>query len=496
MTTRPTSDRAPQDAAGPGVLEADAQGFCRAEGRPRLLLAAVLASAMGFIDGSVTAIAIPAIRESLGASLPEAQWIGNAYLLTLAALVLVGGAAGDRFGTARAFGWGIAAFVATSLICAAAPTPAILIGARAAQGAAAALMVPGSLALIAKAYPQAERGRAIGTWAAASALTTALGPILGGLLLSQGGPGLWRWIFAVNLPLGLTAFLLLRSSVRADPGRPDHPIDWTGAALATLGLGLLAVGLTRAGTAGATLPLVAGAAALAAFIGVEARSRHPMMPLSLFADRGFAAANLATFALYFALSAVLFFLPMLLVAGWGRGEVEASLAFAPLTVAIFLLSSRFGALADRLGPGPLIGGGSALVALAYGWLALAVGSGSFWAGVMPPMIVAGLGMAMVVAPLSTAVMTGAGGERSGAASGINNAVSRVAGLVAVALMGAVAAGAYAAAGGTLSYGEAAPAPGPGGHVEAMTRAFSTVASISAALAGLAAVVALAGLRRP
>ncbi len=492
MTSQAIPDRAPQDAAGPDAV----QGFCHAEGRPRLLLAAILASAMGFIDGSVTAIAIPAIRESLSATLPQAQWIGNAYMLTLAALVLVGGAAGDRFGTARAFGWGIAAFVATSLICAAAPTPAILIAARAAQGAAAALMVPGSLALIAKAYPEAERGRAIGTWAAASALTTALGPILGGLLLSQGGPGLWRWIFAVNLPLGLVAFALLRSSVRADPGRPDHPIDWAGAALATLGLGLLATGLTRAGTAGAVLPSLAGVAALAAFVVAQARGRHPMMPLSLFADRGFAVANLATFALYFALSAVLFFLPMLLVAGWGRGEVQASIAFAPLTVAIFLLSSRFGALADRVGPGPLIGGGSALVALAYAWLALAVGTESFWRGVMPPMIVAGLGMAMVVAPLSAAVMGGAGEERSGAASGINNAVSRVAGLVAVALMGAVATGAYAAAGGPLSYGEAAPSSVATAHVSAMTEAFARVAWISAALAALAAAVALAGLRRP
>ncbi len=491
MTSQPIPDRAPQDAAGPDAVP----GLCTAAARPRLLLAAILASAMGFIDGSVTAIAIPAIRESLGASLPEAQWIGNAYMLTLAALVLAGGAAGDRFGTARAFGWGIAAFVTTSLLCALAPTPAILIAARAAQGAAAALMVPGSLALIAKAYPEAERGRAIGTWAAASALTTALGPILGGLLLSQGGPGLWRWIFLVNLPLGLVALLVLRASVHADPARPGHPIDWIGAALATLGLGLLATGLTRVGTAGAALPSLAGVATLAAFVAAEARNRHPMMPLSLFADRGFAVANLATFALYFALSAVLFFLPMLLVAGWGRGEVEASLAFAPLTVAIFLLSSRFGALADRLGPGPLIGGGSALVALAYAWLALAVGSGAFWAGVMPPMIVAGLGMAMVVAPLSAAVMGGAGNARSGAASGINNAVSRVAGLVAVALMGAVAASAYGSAGGTLSYGEAAPASGAEGHVQAMTRAFALVAWVSAGLAGLAAVVALAGPRR-
>lgn len=459
--------------------------------RRRLLWAAILASAMGFIDGSVLAIAIPAIREGLGASLAEAQWVSNAYLVTLSALILAGGALGDRFGTARAFGAGIAAFVAFSLLCAVAPTAPLLVAARALQGAAAALMVPGSLALIARSFPAEERGRAIGTWAAASALTTAMGPLLGGLLLSLETPGVWRWIFAVNLPLGALSLWLMRDGLKSDRGRPDRPVDWPGAALATLGLGLLAAGLTQAqGGLGLS---VAGLATLAAFVALEARTPHPMMPLGLFRDRGFAVANLATFALYAALSAVLFFLPMLLVAGWGLSEFETSLAFAPLSAAIFLLSARFGALADRRGPGPLIGGGAGVVALAYGWLALAAPGQSFWAGVMPPMVLAGLGMAMVVAPLSAAVMGAVQEDDSGAASGINNAVSRVAGLVAVAALGGVAASAYAAAGGTLSYGEPGEAPG---HAAAMSRAFAAIAWTAAALAALSALMALLGLRRP
>jgi EmrB/QacA subfamily drug resistance transporter len=445
---------------------------------------------MGFIDGSVLAIAIPAIREGLGATLVEAQWISNAYMVSLSALILVGGAFGDRFGTARVFAVGIVAFVASSLLCAIAPNAVLLIAARAIQGAAAALMVPGSLALIARAYPPEERGRAIGLWAAASALTTALGPVVGGLLLSLEMPGVWRWIFAVNLPLGAVALWLMRDALRADQGRPDHPVDIPGAVLATLGLGLLTGGLTQEPS---HLGLAsAGVGVLVVFVVVEARSSHPMMPLRLFRDRAFAVANLATFALYAGLSAVLFYLPMLLIAGWHLSAFETSFAFAPISAAIFLLSSRFGAMADRTGPGPLIGGGAALVALAYAWLALTLGLESFWAGVLPPMVLAGLGMSMVVAPLSAAVMGAASQDDSGAASGINNAVSRVAGLMAVAVLGGAAAAAYRAAGGTLSYGEVGEAAG---HAEAMTRAFASVAWTASALAAVSAIMSFAGIPR-
>ena len=475
--------------ARPPPTRSGAASFLDGRSRRPLLWAAILASALGFIDGSVLAIAIPSIRDGLGATLAEAQWVSNAYMLTLSALILAGGALGDRFGTARVFAAGIAGFILSSLICAAAPSATLLIGARALQGAAAALMVPGSLALIARTFPPEERGRAIGTWAAASALTTALGPILGGLLLSFDVPGVWRWIFAVNLPLGALALWLMRDALRRDQGRPGHPVDFAGAALATVGLGLLAAGLTQ--EPGNAALAIAGLASLAIFVAVEARSAHPMMPLRLFRDRGFAAANLATFALYAALSAVLFYLPMLLIAGWGLSELLTSLAFAPLSVAIFLLSSRFGAMADRTGPGPLIAGGAALVALGYAWLALALGWQSFWVGVLPPMLLAGLGMAMVVAPLSAAVMGGVSEDDSGAASGINNAVSRVAGLIAVAMLGAVAASVYRSTGGSLTYGEVGQATG---HADAMTRSFAVVAWIASALAALSALLAVIGLR--
>ncbi len=462
-----------------------------------VLAAGILASAMGFIDGSVVSIAIPAIRATLGASLGEATWVNNGYMVTLSALILVGGAFADRFGLARVFGLGIALFMATSLVCAIAPSPEILIAARLAQGVGAAAMVPGSLAMISRAYPREIRGRAIGLWAAASALTTAMGPILGGLMLTFGGDQMWRGIFAINLPIGLLALWLLIRAVRRDAARPGEPVDLTGGALATLGLGLLAWALAHgedgSGVAGA-LPIglgLSGAACLGLFVLHQHRSPHPMLPLGLFRSRVFSAANAVTFALYFGLSAILFFLPMLTIAGWGVSEIVSTFAFAPLPLCLVLFSTRFGRLADRIGPGPLIAAGAGTVAAALVWLSVAVGNRDIWTGVLPPMAFLGLGMSMVVAPLSTAVMGAVEDRRSGTASGVNNAISRSAGLIAVAAMGSVAGAAYAALGGPGSYGLASDAPG---HAEAMTGAFAVIARICATLALVAAGIALVGLR--
>ncbi|TIW32040.1 MAG: MFS transporter, partial [Mesorhizobium sp.] len=233
--------KSPGEAAAISPTGSIANGtFCPRTRRRYVLIAAILASALGFIDGSVLAIAMPALRENLGASLAEAQWISNAYALTLSALILAGGAAGDRFGLRRAFVTGIALFIATSLACALAPNAGVLIAFRAIQGVGAAIMVPGSLAIIAKAYPKKERGRAIGIWAAASALTTALGPVLGGLVLSTFGNGIWRAIFAINLPLGLISIYLLLAKVPADEPTEERSLDLGGAGLATLAFGLLA----------------------------------------------------------------------------------------------------------------------------------------------------------------------------------------------------------------------------------------------------------------
>ena len=475
--------------------------FCPQPRRRYVLIAAILASALGFIDGSVVSIAIPAIRADLGASLVDAQWISNAYALTLSALILVGGAAGDRYGLRRTFSIGIACFIAASIGCAVSPDPATLIAARAVQGIGAAIMIPGSLAIIAKAYPKAERGRAIGIWAAASALTTSLGPVIGGAVLAAFDDAIWRAIFAINLPLGGAAIYLLLARVPADVPEKKTRLDPGGAALATVAFGALAYGLTAIGgaaSAAAISALAIGAVALVVFVLFESRVRHPMVRLSLFSNRAFAGANAATFCLYFALSGILFFLPMLLIAGWGLSEGEVGFIFLPLSASIALLSGVVGRWSDRIGPRLPIAGGSLVVAIAFAGLALVTGSGlhRFWEAVFPLMVLMGLGMALVVSPLSTAVMTAVEDEDTGSASGINNAVSRVAGLAAVAALGVVVAMRYQAviegAAGLPEFGETAAAAAPeleSLRVAASDAAFAAVALSTAVLSLLAAVIA-------
>ncbi len=465
-------------------------GFCAPQARKYVLVAAILASALGFIDGTVVAIAMPAIRETLGATLAQAQWVHNAYMLTLSALILVGGAAGDRFGLARVFGLGIAAFVVTSLLCAIAPNATFLIIMRAIQGIGAAIMVPGSMAIIARAYPEEERGRAIGIWAAASALTTALGPIIGGLALSIGGPDMWRWIFAVNLPLGGLALYLLITRVDADPARPETPIDYTGALLIIAALMALAWGLTslQHGADGQiVLWIAAGSALLIAFVFVEALKSHPMMPLDLFAVRNFWVVNLMCFTLYGALNIVLFFLPMTLIAGWGVSEIVTAAAFAPLTIFIAMLSARMGSLADRMGPRPLLVLGSLIVALGYAAMALVAPGQEFLTGILPAMCIVGFGMAMVVAPFSTAVMAAVDQSQAGIASGVNNAVTRLAGLIWVAAVGGLATQSYLNAGGKAAFGVVSDTAA---HAEATTASFIALVWVAAALCGLSAALAL------
>ena len=482
------------------------QTFCPADRRRYVLVAAILASALGFIDGSVVSIAIPAIRADLGASLADAQWISNAYALTLSALILVGGAAGDTFGLRRTFSISIALFVAASVLCAIATTPGWLIAARAIQGAAAAFMVPGSLAIIAKAYPKAERGRAIGIWAASSALTTALGPVFGGVVLSSFGDDVWRWIFGINLPLGAIAVFLLLARVPADRPAEQRKLDIGGALAATAALGTLAYALTAIGGEGGGLSagsfaatFAAGLVLLVGFLLWEARHAEPMLDLGLFASRSFAGANAATFCLYFALSGILFYLPMLLISGWGKSPAEAGFIFLPLSAAIGLLSGPVGKLSDAVGPRLPIAGGSLVVAIAFAGLAIATGLGyhGFWTGVFPLMVVMGLGMALVVSPLSTAVMTAVEDDETGAASGINNAVSRIAWLLAVAAMGGVVALSYNGVGdgiaGFPGFGETAKQPLAADvearRVAASDAAFAAVAWVTAVLSLLSALIA-------
>lgn len=471
-----------------------ASTFCPSERRKFVLIAAVVASSMAFIDGTVVSIAIPSIRADLETTLVGVQWINNAYALVLSAFILAGGAAGDRFGTVRIFQLGIVLFTLASLLCAIAIDAATLIVARALQGFGAAIMIPGSLAIISKSYPKAERGAAIGTWAAASAVTTAMGPIIGGIVLTLGDDNIWRAIFAINLPMGALAIWLLISKVPRDTPHSTQSPDILGAVLVTLALGLLAWALTGEGGEGG-LPdtgrmIAYGLPALgvfAAFLFAQSRSAHPMMPLRLFAMPGFSAANLLTFCIYCAFAGVLFFLPMTLVTGWGLTELETIWSFAPLSVAIGLLSARMGRLADRIGVRPVLTLGTATLTTAFVGLALGLPWQAYWAHVVPMMCLMALGMGMIVAPLSAAVMQSVEEDDSGIASGVNNAVSRASNLIAIAAMGGLATFGAGAAGG-MSFGD------PEMGATAMTAGFVAVTWGAAALGAFATLVAWFGLK--
>jgi EmrB/QacA subfamily drug resistance transporter len=460
-----------------------------------VLIAAILASAMGFIDGSVTSIATPAIRASIGATLPDAQWVSNAYLLMLSSLLLLGGAASDRFGLRNVFVAGIAVFVIASIGSALAPTPALLIAARAIQGAGAAFMVPGSLAIIAKAYPKDERGGAIGVWASASSLTTLLGPVIGGFLLTWLGDWSWRLIFALNLPLGgVAVYLLLQTP--ADKPEAGRRLDILGAALATVALLLISLAFIDSQSGRFWIYLIAGLVILALFLFWETRSKEPMLPLSLFADRAFSGAQGLTLVLYFGVSALTFYLPMTLIAGWGVSPAIVSIALLPLGIALTLLSPYAGKVTDRLGPGPVLTFGSLIVGAAFLGLGLTVGLHNVWFVVLPLMAVFGIGMSFVAGPVSTAVMTSVADRDTGTASAINNAVARVAGLFAVAMMGALAAWMFARGTNMMSgmdFGavpaQRLPADAETMRIAATDQAFAVICYVTAGLAVVSAILA-------
>jgi EmrB/QacA subfamily drug resistance transporter len=453
---------------------------CPAARRKYVLIVAILASALGLIDTTVVAIALPKIRASLDASFVQIQWVGSGYVLFLAALMLLGGVAADRYGVRRTFAVGITGFVIASLTCAIAPDAATLIAARCVKGAMAAIMVPSSLAIIAKNYPRAKRGRAIGTWAAASSITMAFGPVIGGWMLSWGNDEFWRWIFAINLPLGVIALTMLLL-VPADKGDSSRPLDWKGAALITLSLTALALGLTLSGDGGARVAVyttwLGGAGGLvlialvlgAVWIIMERRLAAPLVNLNLFASRAFSGANVATLLIYTALSATLFFLPMLMVSGWGLTELYAGGIFLPFSLLIAGLSPLAGRWSDAHGPRGLLTVGPVISAVGLATIGLAAPHQEFWFGVVPGIGLLGIGMGLTISPLSTAVIQAVKGSETGAASGINNTVSRMASLVAIVGFGAVIAALFASAvrraGLPFDLGEALVAAGFGERLE-------------------------------
>jgi EmrB/QacA subfamily drug resistance transporter len=412
-----------------------------------VLPATILGSSLGFIDGSVVNVALPAMQSSLDASLGAMQWVVNAYLLTLASLILLGGSAGDRFGRRRIFIVGLVGFTAASLACALAPSAFWLIAARTLQGAAAALLTPASLAIIGAAYTGNERGPAIGTWAAAAALTTALGPPLGGWLVDTSG---WRSIFFINLPVGIAALALARQ-LPADIGNAHAPpLDRRGSILAILWLGALCYGLIALGE-NKSVEGVAGVAAAVPlawlFVRTEARATAPMMPLELFRNRDFSGANALTVLLYAALGGALFLLPFLLIHAHGYSALAAGAAFLPFSAVMGLGSKWSGGLVDTLGARVPLVLGPALASAGYVALGLSGENSSYWTGVLPGLLLVSVGMTIAVPPLTTTVFNAAPDDKSGTTSGINNAAARTGSLLAVAALGLAMGGSATDLGG-------------------------------------------------
>jgi len=434
---------------------------------------------MAFADGSIVTVAIPRLREAFGASLAEMQWVSNGYTLILSAFLLLGGAAGDRFGLRRVYALGVGLFALASLACALSGNVTALIAARAAQGFGGALMVPGSLALLAAHFPTEARGAAIGSWAAATSVAAALGPLLGGWLIDNAA---WQTIFLINMPIAAAAIVILVVGVDDLPVAADRAMDWFGALLAVVGLGAVTFGLTLLGEPGASQRealtiAIAGGGAFAIFVGWEMNTATPMAPPRLFAKRQVAGVNALTFFLYFALAGAIFFLPSTLIAADGWSAAEAGSVFLAFTAMLAILSRFGGAIADRFGVrGPLTVG-PAVTAVGFFVLGPAVAVGSYWRTVIPALLLMGLGMGITVAPLSAAVMNGAPAGQSGVASAINNAVARVAGLIAVASLGATATDIFS-----------------GGSRGLALAGFARLTIICAAAAAVSAVIAFVTLR--
>ena len=444
--------------------------------RPRLVLAAtVLGSAMTFIDATGVNVAMPVLQKDLHTTLAGAQWVVEAYQLLLASLLLVGGALGDRFGRRRLFMIGVALFSLTSLACGVAPSIGLLIAARAVQGAAAALLVPESLAIVSASFDDDERPRAIGVWSSATALMVLLGPVLGGWLVDHAS---WRWLFFVNLPIGAVALALAAIGIEEsrDPGQAR--LDFVGAVLVTLALGAIVYPMVEwpHGDHRRLLAILAGGVVLlGVFVWVERKIRSPMLPPELFRSRTFTAANLLTLFLYAALGAVMFFLPFDLIDLQGFSATEAGAANIPMVVLLTVLSPLAGKWAAKHGWRWLLVVGPAIAGCGFVLFALPGLEARYWTSFFPAAVVLGLGMGITVAPLTTAVMGSAGREHAGIASGVNNAVSRAAGLLAIAFIGMIV-------GLVRRHQEAGGAGHDGAFLDGLRAAFLACAAMAAVAA--------------
>jgi EmrB/QacA subfamily drug resistance transporter len=410
---------------------------CTRSAAPWVLAATIIGSAMAFIDGTVVNVALPQMQQRLGATAVDAQWIVEAYALFLAALILVGGSLGDHYGRRRIFLLGVGIFTVASVACALALTPQQLIAARAVQGVGGALLVPGSLAIIGASFREEDRGKAIGTWSGFSGITTAIGPVVGGYLVDNVS---WRAAFLLNVPLA-TAVLLIALRYVPESRDPDsRRLDVPGAVLATVGLGGIVYGLINSslagfGSAAVILSLFLGTLALVAFVAREQRTQDPMLPLTLFRSRNFSGANLLTLLLYAALGGALYFLPFALIQVHGYSATAAGSAFLPFVIITFLMSRWAGGLVTRYGARlPLIIG-PVIAATGFILFAIPGTEGSYWTTFFPAIVVLGFGMSFVIAPLTTTALNSVEGRHSGLASGVNNAVSRTASLIAIPVLG-------------------------------------------------------------